>query len=556
MNYLYYGDNLEVMRLHMKDESVDLVYLDPPFKSDANYNVLFHEQDGSKPASQVIAFEDTWHWDQSAARAFEETVEQGGKVADVMRAFRTFLGTNDMLAYLSMMAPRLTEIRRIMKPTASIYLHCDPTSSHYLKLLMDAVFDPRNFKTEIIWKRTSAHNDGAQGRKQHGRIHDVILFYAKSNEWVWNQVYTKYDEDYIDTFYKFTEEHTGRKFTVGDITGPGGAAKGNPRYEVMGVTRYWRYSRDEMQRLISEGRIIQTKPGTVPRYKRYLDEMRGVPLQDIWTDINPISSQAAERLGYPTQKPIALLERIVSSSSNVSDVVFDPFCGCGTTIDAAQKLGRQWIGIDITHLAIGLIRHRLYGTGVPVNSYKVIGEPIDMSGARELARSDPYQFQWWALGLLGARPTEQKKGSDKGIDGRLLFHDERGGETKQVIFSVKAGKIQSSYVRDLIGVLDREKAQIGVLISLNLPTADMKVEAASAGFYHSPFNSSHPRVQLLTVEEVMNGRGIDLPIYTSNRTLKSAAGIRRSTSRKPAPQAQLQRVADSTDDLFSDGESE
>ena len=281
MNYLYYGDNLEVMRLHMKDESVDLVYLDPPFKSDANYNVLFHEQDGSKPASQVIAFEDTWHWDQSAARAFEETVEQGGKVADVMRAFRTFLGTNDMLAYLSMMAPRLTEIRRIMKPTASIYLHCDPTSSHYLKLLMDAVFDPRNFKTEIIWKRTSAHNDGAQGRKQHGRIHDVILFYAKSNEWVWNQVYTKYDEDYIDTFYKFTEEHTGRKFTVGDITGPGGAAKGNPRYEVMGVTRYWRYSRDEMQRLISEGRIIQTKPGTVPRYKRYLDEMRGVLLQDI-----------------------------------------------------------------------------------------------------------------------------------------------------------------------------------------------------------------------------------------------------------------------------------
>ena len=251
-----------------------------------------------------------------------------------------------------------------------------------------------------------------------------------------------------------------------------------------------------------------------------------------------------------------MLERIVSSSSNVSDVVFDPFCGCGTTIDAAQKLGRQWIGIDITHLAIGLIRHRLYGTGVPVNSYKVIGEPIDMSGARELARSDPYQFQWWALGLLGARPTEQKKGSDKGIDGRLLFHDERGGETKQVIFSVKAGKIQSSYVRDLIGVLDREKAQIGVLISLNLPTADMKVEAASAGFYHSPFNSSHPRVQLLTVEEVMNGRGIDLPIYTSNRTLKSAAGIRRSTSRKPAPQAQLQRVADSTDDLFSDGESE
>ncbi len=559
MNLLYYGDNLDVMRLHMKDESVDLVYLDPPFNSNANYNVLFHEQDGSEPASQVVAFEDTWHWDQSAARAYEETVEHGGKVADVMRAFRTFLGTNDMLAYLSMMAPRLLEIRRIMKPTASIYLHCDPTSSHYLKLLMDAVFAPENFKTEIIWKRTSAHNDGAQGRKQHGRIHDVILFYVKGDDWVWNPVFTPYDDTYIEQFYKYIEPGTNRRYRLGDITGPGGAAKGNPQYEVMGVTRYWRYSRPEMERLISEGRIVQTKEGNVPAYKRYLDEMPGVPLQDIWIDINPLSSQAAERLGYPTQKPLALLERIIESSSNPGDVVFDPFCGCGTTVDAAQKLGRQWIGIDITHLAIGLIKHRLRGAGVPDDSYKVIGEPTDLSGATELAATDPYQFQWWALGLLGARPTEKKKGADQGIDGRLYFHD-GDGDTKQVIFSVKAGKVQSSYVRDLVGVINREKAQMGVLISLNPSTSEMRKEAASAGFYDDPWDTKHPRIQLLTIGEIMNGKGVDMPATHSNRTLKMAprtlqvSGKVRSRSKLTADASGL--AAEELPDLFDGGEGD
>jgi adenine specific DNA methylase Mod len=284
-NLLYYGDNLDVLRRHIADESVDLVYLDPPFKSDQNYNVLFAEQNGSRSAAQIQVFEDTWRWDRGAAAAYAEVVEAGGEPSLAMQAFRRFLGENDMLAYLSMMVPRLVELRRVMKPTASIYLHCDPTASHYLKLLMDAVFGPQCFRTEIVWKRSSAHSDTKQGRKQHGRIHDLLLFYTKGNEWKWNPVYTDYDPDYVRQFYKYTERGTGRLYRLGDLTGPGGAAKGNPRYEVMGVTRYWRYTREKMQELIKQGRVIQTRPGAVPSYKRYLDEMPGVPLQDIWTDI-------------------------------------------------------------------------------------------------------------------------------------------------------------------------------------------------------------------------------------------------------------------------------
>ena len=266
-----------------------------------------------------------------------------------MQAFRKLLGTNDMLAYMSMMAPRLVELRRVLKLTGSLYLHCDPTASHFLKLLMDAIFGPANFRTEIIWKRTSAHSDTRQGRRQHGRIHDVLLFYTKNDDWNWNPVYTEYDREYVENFYRFVEPD-GRRYGLWDLTGPGGAAKGNPSYEVMGVRKYWRYTQEKMSELIAQGRVVQVNPGAVPWYKRYLDEMPGVPLQDLWTDIRPIGSQAAERLGYPTQKPVALLERIIQVSSSEGDTVLDPFCGCGTTIAAAQKLGRRWIGIDITHL--------------------------------------------------------------------------------------------------------------------------------------------------------------------------------------------------------------
>lgn len=530
-NKLYYGDNLDVLRRYIPAESVDLVYLDPPFNSRQDYNVLFAEKDNTKSSSQIRAFKDTWEWNIEAERAYTEVVEKSDRVADALRAFRTFLGRTDMLAYLAMMAPRLVELRRVMKETASIYLHCDPTASHYLKILMDAVFGPQSFLTEIIWKRSSAHNDAKQGRRQHGRIHDVILFYSKGNDWQWFPQYTSYDPDYVTQFYKHVEKGTGRRYRLGDLTGPGGEAKGNPSYEVMGVTRHWRYSKEKMGRLIAEGRIVQTKPGAVPAYKRYFDEMGGVLLQDIWDDIGPIGAQARERLGYPTQKPEALLERILLSSSEKGDVVLDPFCGCGTTVQVAQKLKRNWIGIDITHLAISLIKQRLsdsFGESVK-STYVVVGEPTDLAGASQLAAEDKYQFQWWALGLVGARPAEQKKGADRGIDGKIYFHDDNSGVSKQIIFSVKAGKVGVAQVRDLVGVLANEEAEIGIFICLEEPTQPMLTAAATASFYTSSDGTSYPRVQILTIEQILNGAQPKYPLHRADVTFKKAPKARAST---------------------------
>ena len=505
-NLLYYGDNLDVMRRHIKDETVDLVYLDPPFNSNRNYNVLFSEQDGSRAASQIHAFEDTWTWNQESETVFAEIVTTGGRVADCLQAFRTFLGECDMLAYLVMMAPRLVELRRVLKPTGSIYLHCDPSASHYLKMLLDAVYGPDNFRTEIVWKRSSAHSDAKQGRAQHGRIHDVIFFYTKTDKWVWNNIFTPYDKEYVDDFYKYTEPETGRLYCMDNLSAakPGGDTKYEWRikrhldggewesdledewkkpkdgYEYRGVPPYkgrsWAYSKANMIEYAKTGRICYTGTGT-PRYKRYLDEMPGLSLQDVWTDIGPLSSLAAERLGYPTQKPQALLERIIRSSCPEGGVVLDPFCGCGTTIAAAQALGRPWIGIDITHLSITLIKTRLKDAFGESATYKTIGEPVSAADAEQLAESDPYQFQWWALGLVGARPVEQKKGADQGIDGRIIFQGDKAGTFESVILSVKAGHTGSAHIRDLKGVLEREKAAIGVLISMQEPTQPMITEA-------------------------------------------------------------------------------
>jgi len=551
-NVLYYGDNLDILRRHVRDETVDLIYLDPPFNSNAAYNVLFAERNGSQAAAQIKAFEDTWHWDEAAARLYQEVVEAGGPVSQVMQAFRTFLGDNDMLAYLAMMAPRLVELRRVLKQTGSIYLHCDPTASHYLKMLMDAVFGPVNFRTEIVWKRSSAHSDTKQGRRQHGRIHDLLLFYTKNDEWTWNPMYTPYDPEYVEQFYKYREEGTGRRYRMDNFTAakPGGDTKYEwrvkrrtgarewesdledewkaPRegYEYKGVPPYkgrsWAYSRANMIEYAKAGRICHTGTGT-PCYKRYLDEMPGVPLQDLWTDVKPIGAQARERSGYPTQKPEALLERIVKASSNESDLVLDPFCGCGTTITVAERLKRRWIGIDITHLAIAIVKHRLLDSFGPGCRYDVIGEPTSLPDAEALAEGDPYQFQFWALGLVGARPADGKKGADKGIDGRLYFHDEGAkGPTKQVIFSVKAGHVSVAHVRDLRGVMEREKAQVGALISLEEPTSAMRAEAASAGFYES-WGKKYPRLQLRTVKELIEGKGLDMPVFADDsRTFRKA----------------------------------
>jgi adenine specific DNA methylase Mod len=523
MNLLYYGDNLDVLRRHIKDDTIDLVYLDPPFKSNQDYNVLFAEKDGTGAASQFKAFEDTWEWNIESLHVFEQLVEAGGRVSAVMQAFRHFLGTNDMLAYLTMMAPRLVELRRVLKPTGSIYLHCDPTASHYLKLLLDGIFGGPNFLNEVIWKRTTTKNDYTQGAKNWPRIHDVLLYYGKNAPTAtFKQPFADYDEEYIRSHYHLLDEN-GRNYQLDNLTAPGAGMRGHPQYEFMGVTRYWRYNKEKMEKLLAEGRVVQPRPGAVPRYKRYLDEMKGVALGDMWWDISAINSQAQERLGYPTQKPEALLERIVKTSSNEGDVVLDPFCGCGTAIAVAQRLKRNWIGIDITHLAIGLIKSRLrdaFGEEV-AKTYSVIGEPVSEQDASELAKEDPYQFQWWALGLVGARPNEQKKGSDQGIDGRLYFHDEpEGGKTKQIILSVKSGHVNVSHVRDLRGVIEREKAEIGVLLALEEPTRPMMSEAASAGFYKSPWGN-HPRLQILTIGEILNGKAIDYP-HPSNVTFKRA----------------------------------
>jgi DNA modification methylase len=519
MNRLYYGDNLEVLRRHVDDQSVDLVYLDPPFNSNANYNVLFAEKDGTRAASQIKAFEDTWHWDEDAARAYEEVVESGGRTAEAMRAFRTFLGESDMMAYLAMMAPRLAELHRVLKPTGSLYLHCDPTASHYLKLLLDAVFGPQRFRNEIIWKRTTAHSSA----KKFAPVHDVILYYGASDAVIWNSPRTDYDQAYLDKYYRF-DDGDGRLYWRADLCAAGvrHGKSGEPWRGIDPGAKgmHWKFGVDTLDELDAEGRIYWPPRGTMPQYKRYREELKGLAVSDIWDDIDRINPVGGERLGYPTQKPEALLERIVRASSNEGDTVLDPFCGCGTTISAAQKLNRQWVGIDITHLAITLIRGRLTDTFAGTAAYEVIGEPVSLPDAAALAASDPYQFQWWALGLVGARPNEQKKGADKGIDGRIYFHV-GDGKTRQIILSVKAGKLHANYVRDLRGVVDRESADMGVLISMDEPTGPMRKEAASAGFYTSPWGK-HARLQLVTVEELLTGKSIDRPPIQTSVTFKKA----------------------------------
>ena len=518
-NALYYGDNLAVLRERVADESVDLVYLDPPFNSNASYNVLFREKTGEDSPAQIRAFMDSWEWTSETEYTYEYEIIGSpavpSAVKDMIGAYRQFIGRNDMMAYLVMMTPRLVELRRVLNSTGSIYLHCDPTASHYLKLLMDAVFGARNFRTEITWKRTSAHSDTRQGRQQHGRVHDTLLFYTKTSNWDWNPVYTPYDEDYIENFYRHIEPDTGRRYTLDNITGPGGAAKGNPSYEVMGVTRYWRYSQERMQELMDEGRIVQTSPGAVPRYKRYLDEMPGVPLQDVWTDIGSIGARARERLGYPTQKPEALLERIIRASSNEGDVVLDPFCGCGTAVAAAHKLGRQWLGVDITHLAVALMKNRLQTAfGLEAGrDYDVIGEPQDEGSARALWEQDLYQFQFWAVSLLEAQPqSEQRRDADRGVDGMLHFIDGPRRTPHKAVIQVKGGRVSSPQVRELVGVVEREQAALGLFISLEPPTRDMRQEAASAGFFHSDlWAREFPKIQLRTVGEMLSGNGFELP---------------------------------------------
>jgi len=606
MGTLYYGDNLDILRRYLKDETVDLVYLDPPFNSAQNYNAFFHEKDGTDAASQIHAFEDTWHWDIETKKAYDAVTEQPGKVSDVMQAFYTFLGGNDMMAYLTMMSARLVELRRVLKPTGSLYLHCDPTASHYLKLLCDAVFGMNNYRSEIVWKRTTTHNDS----KRWSDNTDTLFFYTKSDDFTWHPQHEEYSEEYLSTKYCHDDKDGRGSYRLDNMTSPN--PRPNMMYEWKGHAtpeKGWRYSRETMAKLDSEGRIwYPDSKDKRPQLKRYLAEMSGPVMGNLWADINPINSQARERLGYPTQKPLALLERIIQASSNPGDLVLDPFCGCGTTIDAAEKNGRDWIGIDVTQLAISLIKNRLQDTygrrlkfesrssrresahsspsaedqsgltsaatgskerGVhaastpegdatskraearapegrdvlprvqadqqvgptEVHLVRIIGEPTTPIEAATLAEEDKYQFQWWALGLVGARPVEQKKGADHGIDGKILFRDDpKAAKPEQIIIQVKGGKTGVKDVRDLRGVLDREKAAIGILISLQPPTDLVETEAASVGFYeHKTNQQKFPRLQLRTVKELMAGKGIERPTSAASLddTFKKAPASRK-----------------------------
>ncbi len=517
-NILYYGDNLYWLR-RMKDETVDLIYLDPPFNSNRSYNVLFKDERGSESEAQIMAFEDTWHWNRATEEAYDELVHNApSSVVHLVAALREAIGTNQMMAYLVMMTVRLVELHRVLKPTGSLYLHCDPTASHYLKLIMDAIFGPQNFRNEVIWQRTSAHANVLQ---KFGAVHDTLLFYTVSERFTWNQQYVPYDGEYLKTFFDQVDEH-GRRYARRDLTASMERASSGQLYTWKGIkpppSRCWAMTKEKMDELDVQGRIHwPKKTDGMPRLKLYPEDLPGVPCQDVWVDVRPIHNLSSERLGYPTQKPLALLERIISASSNPGDVVLDPFCGCGTAVAAAQKLGRRWIGIDITHLSIALLKYRLEAM-FPGISYKVDGEPKDMGAARKLAADDRYQFQYWACSLVRAKPLggqvgsrSGKKGSDRGVDGIIDFEDDASGKLKKIIVQVKSGHVKSGDIRDLEGTVQREKAEMGVFLTLEPPSREMLTEAAAAGFYTSPWGK-HPRLQIFTIEELLiQGKRVDMP---------------------------------------------
>jgi site-specific DNA-methyltransferase (adenine-specific) len=527
-NKLFFGDNLVVLRHDIPSESVDLVYLDPPFNSNATYNVLFKSPAGQRSRSQIEAFEDTWHWGPDAELRFDEVMNSGRTgVSEMLNAMRKFLGENDMMAYLTMMAVRLTELHRVLKPTGSLYLHCDPTASHYLKILLDAVFGYSGYQNEICWKRTTTHSDS----KTWSRVADTIFFYSKSDKFTWITPREGHSEEYREAKYRHDDNDGRGLYRLDNMTSP------NPRPNMMYVwkgfpfpDKGWRYSKETMKSLDDDGRVwYPRKPnGSLdaskrPQLKRYLSEMEGGVMGTVWFDIPPINSQAQERLGYPTQKPLALLERIIQASSNEGDVVLDPFCGCGTAVHAAEKLKRRWIGIDVTHLAISLIEKRL-NDAFPGIKYEVHGTPKDQGAAEALAALDKYQFQWWAVSLVNAQPYgDKKKGPDRGIDGFIYFKPD-GKTTEKAIVSVKGGKnVGVTMVRELKAIIDREKAPIGVFISLAEPTSEMKKEAAAAGLYDCGHKAKYPRLQLFTIEELFAGKKPDIPLIDPTAAFKKAA---------------------------------
>jgi len=531
-NQLFYGDNLEVLRKHIKDESVDLCYIDPPFNSKRNYNQIYNNV-GKEDQAQAQAFIDTWTWDDYANQGLEEiqTNYQGrftSQSIDLISGLVKVLGKGSLLAYLVSMTLRIVEIHRVLKPTGSFYLHCDPTASHYLKIIIDAVFCAQggDYRNEITWKRTNAKG---LAFTRFASNHDIIFYYSKSKDKkvIWNPQYKEYDKQYLDKFYRYTDEN-GRRYQLDNLTNPN-PDRPNLTYEFLGVTRVWRWTKERMQEAYRNGLVVQSESGRVPRLKRYLDEQEGTPVDDTWIDIPPIQSQSNESLGYPTQKPFALLERIIQASSNEGDVVLDAYCGCGTTVAVSQRLNRQWIGIDITYQSISLILKRLedaFGRGV-LENIVLNGIPKDMQSATALANKQDdrtrKEFEKWAvLTYSNNRATiNQKKGADKGIDGIAYFRSEKD-DPEKIILQVKSGKVSSRDIRDLQGTMTRENSVLGIFITLQKPTKDMLHEAKEAGIYKSQYMSAPvDKIRIVTVQEIIEEQK-RLDILLSLEVLKSA----------------------------------
>ena len=576
-NTLFYGDNLDILRKFVDDATVDLIYLDPPFNSNRDYNVLFREQSGASSPAQIKAFGDTWNW-AGAAEAWADFPQlcPNAKVIELMRGFHNTLGENDVMAYLVMMAPRLFHLHRVLKPTGSLYLHCDPTASAYLRLILDCIFGPRNFRSEIVWRRSNSHN---KTTRQYGPIHDTIFFFTKSDLFPFHPGYRPYTKAYIED--RFDKYDVRGRYQTNYLTGPGvrngESGKAWRGFDPTPPGRHWAIPRSLREYLPNDGVgmssheqleclyqqeliVFPKKIGGQPMYKQYVGP--GVPYQDIWAyqpntkgvlsssdenideDVKYLEGEN-EKLGYDTQKPIGLLERILVTSSEKDDVVLDPFCGCGTTVMAAQKLKRKWLGIDITPIATSLIQKRLFDAFEARDSrllsaddaqgqaraFRVEGLPTDEAGARAMFEADAKKFEMWAVGLIPAIPQE-KKGADGGIDG-VAFFDVGGKELAKAVVQVKGGKnIGSAGVQQLRGAMGKNAAPLGFYVSLETPTKPMLAEALAAGFYKaaSGVGRQVPALQIRTVAELLSGNDFQFPVTGANASFKQAAAIAQAAA--------------------------
>ena len=543
MNKLYYGDCFAVIQNQLEQDSIDLIYLDPPFNSNRQYNAIYKDETGRPLPDQVEAFCDLWTLDQETERDIRQMpvlMREANVDDDVVEFWRIWMNAlrrtqPDLLAYLTYMVQRLLLMKGILKPTGSIYLHCDPTASHYIKVMMDGIFGHKNFRNEIAWKRTFAHG----GAARWGDVHDTLLFYSKTDGYKWKRLLQQHDEKYLDQKYRFSDSRGRYRLVV--LTGPG-TTKGDSGkpwrgYDPTVAGRHWAVPKRAIQALASDGiqipptiheqlellyeheyiRFPRKRDGSlgVPEYKLY--QPAGQPIQDVITDVSPINSQAKERMGYSTQKPLALLDRIIRASTDEGDVVLDPFCGCATTLEAAQRLGRQWIGIDIAiHAVKRVAKVRLeerLGL-VEGQDFTIDGIPRNVEGARDLWKRDKYHFQKWAVEQVDGFVTT-KRSADGGIDGRLYFDMPGERDLQSMVIEVKGGaNVGISVVRDLRGVLERDPALLAGLIVLDdlgdRKTKNFEREMAQAGDLDVR-GVLYPRMQLITVADLFEGKRFKTP---------------------------------------------